>query len=68
MKQETIISLAPSSLRKIANYVLLFVGIEREYAREHNENRPSLDRIEASAKTILRDTSKRRLTLPKVKQ
>lgn len=67
MKRETVIHLAPSSLRKLANYALDYLKLEREsgYGKLPHEQRFH-QRIEA-AKTILRDTSKRRLFPPTVR-
>lgn len=63
MKRETVIHLAPSSLRKLANYALDYLKLEREsgYGKLPHEQRFH-QRIEAAANTILRDTSKRRLS------
>lgn len=58
------ISLAPSTLRKLANYVKMFVKLERDALSAPKLLQIRyLDRLEAGANTILADTGKRRLAL-----
>lgn len=61
MKRETLIGCAPSSLRNLAKYVLEYASIERENGYGEGKRGEYLKAREATAKVIMRDTSKRRL-------
>lgn len=67
MKRETILSIAPSTVRAVAKYVLEYVTVERDNGYAEGARAVLLHRLEGAAKTILADTSKRRLRLSRAK-
>jgi hypothetical protein len=63
VKREVLIRVAPSTLRKLANYALEYASIEKENGYDEGGRARYLHIIRSAAKRVLLDTSKRRLNL-----